>query len=374
MSENYDIDKHIAEAERLGKDVADAFNNGWLENLKKADAMTAKRFQGRYEAIKYQLEFGIISEEDYYRKLEEIRDEFLTRDMQEWYKYTDEIYDYRTKKIEQATADAEKELRKLYEEISDDVYGAVDDIEAWGKKAFEEIGVKQQNYKEKLSDYAGSSTGFDTRVTWVDNYWPNGDALKMVDYSLADYEKEIEKLKSFNDSVTKLKERAGEIDKDVFSMFFEELRDMSVDDAKILTDLLLKANDEDFARHFELYKEKNDLAENMSMSYYADEYEEVVKVVSEELAKVFEEVPDEFFEYGEKLGEVVFEGMLSRVNEFLKSIVVEVPEIEASQSTTNVQNTEFSPVYYFYGDRSTTSRTRLAAKNDALFSYFRGLY
>ena len=44
-------------------------------------------------------------------------------------------------------------------------------------------------------------------------------------------QKEIEKLQSFNNSVTKLKERAGEIDKDVFSVFFDELRGMSVEDA-----------------------------------------------------------------------------------------------------------------------------------------------
>ncbi len=373
MSEIYDIEMHTQEAERLGEEMAEAYNRGWLENLKKADAKTVRAFKERYEAIKYQCEFGVITEEEYYRKLEQARDKYFSRNTQEWYKYTDEIYNYRTSKIEELQNKATEELRKLYDEISEGVYDAIDDIESRGKEAFEKVGTQQQKYKDKLSDYAGSPTGFDTKVTWIDNYWPTGDPLKIVDYSLVDYEKEIEKLRGFNDSITKLRERAGEIDKDVFSMFFDELRGMSVDDAKILTDLLLKANDEDFARHFELYKEKNNLAENMSLSYYSDDFVEIAKGVSEELAEVFGEVPDEFFEYGKKLGETVFEGMLTRVNDFLKSIVVEIPAIEASQNTTNVQNTEFSPVYYFYGDRATTSRTRINAKNDALFNYFRGL-
>lgn len=374
MSELYDIETHTQEAERLGRVAADAYNKGWLENLKKADVKTVKAFKERYEAIKYQLEFGVISEEEYYKKLEQARDKYFARNTQEWYKYTDEIYDYRTKKIEEMQKSATEEMRKIYEEVSKNVYDSVDDIQSWGEKSFEQINKSQQSYKGKLMDYAGSSTGFDTRVTWVDNYWPTGDPLKMVDYSLVDYEKEIEKLRGFNDSITKLKERAGEIDKDVFSMFFDELRGMSVEDAKILTDLLLDANDEDFARHFELYEEKNALAENMSTLYYDDEYKELVKTVSDELSKVFEEVPEEFFEYGEKLGETVFEGLLTQITQFIRGIVTEMPVIEPTQNTSNVQNTEFSPVYYFYGDRGTTSRTRINAKNDALFSYFRGLY
>ena len=455
--DSINIEWQRQEAERLGKEMAELYEYGYMERLRESDRYVRKFFQQRYDAIKYQLEFGIITEEDYYRMLEEARDEFFQRDTQEWYKYTEEIYSYRTSKIEEyeklreeeekANEEKIKEAQKLeekaneekireaqklaeetrkleekhaaeskrlaeeerretekkiaeqnkqydeierqmeeqqkayidnirgiYNEISNGVNDTVDDIIRWGTAAFAEVEKQRQNYSEKLKDYAGSPTGFDTHVTWVDNYWPTGDPLKMVDYSLVDYEKEIEKLKSFNDSITKLRERAGEIDKDVFAMFFDELRDMSVEDAKILTDLLLEANDEDFVRHFELYEEKQNLAENMSTNYYGDEFAEIAKTVSEELTEVFEEIPDEFFEYGEELGEVVLEGMLTRVNDFLRGIVVETTEIDASQNTTNVQNTEFSPVYYFYGDRSSTSRTRLNAKNDALFAFFRGLF
>ena len=267
-----------------------------------------------------------------------------------------------------------KNISEIYNEISDGVNNSVNDIISWGTKAFSDVEAKRQNYSEKLKDYAGSPTGFDTHTTWVDNYWSTGDPLKIVDYSLVDYEKEIEKLKSFNNSITRLKEKAGDIDKEVFDMFFDELRNMSVEDAKILTDLLLEASEEDFARHFELYEEKQNLADNMSTLYYGDEFVEIIKTVSEELGEVFEVIPDEFFEYGKELGEVVLDGMLTRVNEFLGSIVVEIPEIDTTQNTTNVQNNEFAPVYYFYSDRFPTSKARIDAKNSALFSYFRGEY
>ena len=48
MSEIYDIEMHTQEAERLGQEMAEAYNRGWLDNLKKADAKTVRAFKERY--------------------------------------------------------------------------------------------------------------------------------------------------------------------------------------------------------------------------------------------------------------------------------------------------------------------------------------
>ncbi len=355
-----DIGHFLDEAERIGNQVANAYDKGFLDSLYKTDAQIVKAFKTRYEAINYQREFGLISEEEYYQKLESIRDRYFSRNSQEWYKYTEEIYNYRKSAIE--------EYQKCVEENLDELLKIVEK----GNQQFEKIQKNQSGYKDKLLDYSGSGTGFDTHTTYVDNYWPTGDPLVMVDYTLSDYQKEIEKLTAFNDSITKLKERAGEIDSDIFGMFFEELREMSVEDANILTNLLLEANSEDFARHFELYDARNTLAENMALSYYSDDYKNLSEGIKAELGQAFSELPENFFEYGQLIADGLVDGFKTEVEGFFDGLIIEVPIIEAGEGTNNMESTVFSPVYYFYGERSTTSRTRINSKNDSLFSYMRG--
>lgn len=362
MSDFSNIEYFKDEAERIGAQVADAYNKGWLNSLKKADTQTVKAFKTRYDAIKYQLEFGVITEEEYYKKLEQIRDAYFSRNTQEWHKYTSEIYQYRMDAIEEYgkyVSDNFEELLKITER---------------GREEFAKMQVEEGEYKEKLLNFAGSPTGFDTHVTYVDNYWPTGDPLKMVDYSLVDYDAEIEKLKTFNDSINALKERAANIDPEIFRMYFDDIRSMSIEDAQILTDLLLKASDEDFSKQFELYAQKDELAKNMAASYYNDDYEQLYRGFREEILLTFTSLPEDFFSYGEVLGDGFVKGFLSQVSDFYNDIQVEMPVIEVTtENTSNVQNTEFSPVYYFFGDRASTSRTRMNSKNDALFNYMRGI-
>lgn len=350
MSEYKNLDTHIKEAERLGEELAKAYDKGMTERLKKSNASIVKAFNERYKAINYQHEYGLITTEDYYKKLEQARDKFFSRDSQEWHKYTEEIFNYR-----------KSALSDYQEYLEENIEGLIKTID----KA-------KDSYKGKLLDFSGSSTGFDTHKTIVENYWPNGDSLVMVDYTLSDYEAEIEKLKEFNDSITKLKERAKDIDPQIFSMFFDEMRGMSVDDAKILTDLLLKADTNDFKKQFELYGVKNTLAENMATSFYADEYEKAADTITRELQETFGEISPEFFSCGQDIAKNFAEGFISEINYLLSDLSIEIPIIPTAENK-KVENNTFSPSYYFYGDRATTSRTRIMAKNDALYSYMRGI-
>ncbi len=351
MSDYENIKTHIEEAERIGESIADAYDKGYLERLKKANTSVVKAFNERYKAINYQHEYGLISSDEYYKKLEQARDRYFGRDTQEWHKYTEEIYNYRKSAMEDYRNYVEKNLESLLEVVEDN----------------------RQNYKDKLLDFAGGTKGFDTHKTIVENYWPNGDRLVMVDHTLTDYEKEIEKLIEFNDAITKLKERAASISPGVFNMFFDQLKDMSVDDAKILTDLLLSASEEDFNRHFELYDARNELAENMATTYYADDYNGVIQNMSTELQKAFSELPQDFFAHGQDIADGFANGFISEMNSLMQDLSLEVPVIPTGSETNNVENSTFSPVYYFFGDRAATSRTRIIAKNDALYSYMRGM-
>jgi len=79
--------------------------------------------------------------------------------------------------------------------------------------------------------------------------------------------------------------------------------------------------------------------------------------------------------YGELTGENFKEGFKSKIEDLFDEIKLSIAEASAqiggSYETTN--QSVFSPTYYFFGDREKTSRTRLQAKNDALYEYMRGL-
>ena len=345
MSENENIVNHLQEAERIGEQAAEFYDKGFIEKLSKADSKIVKAFNTRYQAINYQHEFGLITTEEYYKKLERARDMYFSRDTQEWHKYTKEIYDYQKSAMDDYIKDVEENLSELIKATA--------------------------NSKEKLIDYAGGTKGFDSHKVTVENYWPNGDAVTYIDHTLTDYKEEIEKLKSFNDSITKLKEKASGLDPEILSVFFGDMRDMSVEDAKILADLLLQASDEDFNEYFKLYDERNTLAENMATVYNSDGYVELAQGIKEELGSVFESLPEDFFEYGHLIGEGFSDAFKSEIEGLFTDFTFEIPVIE-SGGDSNVENTTFSPVYYFFGDRATTSRTRFYAKNDALYSYMQG--
>ncbi len=348
----------IQEAQSLGQKMAESYDKGYLESLKKANTKVTQAFKTRYEAIGYQLKYGLITEEEYYDKLATIRDMYFSRDTQEWHKYTEEIFDYKVGALNDYKEAVEKNLEEILQ-IS--------------REKFSAIEKEQGNYTEKLMDFAGDN-GFKKHLVTVENYYPNGGTLKFYDYSLTDFEKEINKLKAFNESIESLKEKAGEISPDTFETFFSGLRDMPIDDAKAFADLLVKKSDADFKKYFDLYQERNDIAAAVSKNLYETDFENVAKTLKEDLETEFSTIPDDFFTYGELTGENFKEGFRSEVEGFFDEIKLSIDAANTqigSPSETN-QNV-FSPTYYFFGEREATSRTRLHAKNDALYQYMRGL-
>ena len=50
------------EAESLGEEISKALSDGYKNSLYQSDISVRRAFDTRYKAIKYQLEFGVISE------------------------------------------------------------------------------------------------------------------------------------------------------------------------------------------------------------------------------------------------------------------------------------------------------------------------
>lgn len=360
MEENENIKEVYTEAYSLGEKMAQAYDSGYLNSLAKTNTKVVQAFKTRYEAIGYQLKYGLITEEEYYDKLAKIRDIYFSRNSQEWHKYTAEIYDYKVGVMENYKQAVEDNLNEILK-ISQD--------------KFSQLKKEQEGYSADLEDFAGG-IGLESHKIRIENYYPNGDPLVFTEHTLTDFDEEIKKLESFAQSLELLKDRAQDISPETLQSFFSELRNIPVDDAKVLMDLLLKSNETEFNEYFSSYQKRNDLADSVSAAFYEAEAQNMANELRQELETAFSEIPAEFLSYGEITGGNFVDGFMSQVDGLLSDLETFLSQIQINVSQTGEAHKNqsiFSPSYYFYGDRASTSRTRMTAKNDALFTYMRGL-
>ena len=348
FSEDFNPEAYRKEAEELGEQIAEYMNRGYLNSLKKSNVHVTRAFQERYKAIGYQLQFGIISEEEYFDKLAQIRDRFFAKDTQEWYKYTAEIYDYKVSALKEYEEAVEQHLKELAD-------GALKELSVLSKA--------RDAYKEKLDDFVGTGVGYDTKVTKIHNYYPTGDPLIITDYSLSKLDEEIEALRQFDETLQALQERAGSLNPQHFAAFFEELRTLSAEDANQLAKLLLAEDDESFSSYLAAYGEKKALEGSIADNLYKEDFEKVGAEIKQDLEAAFATIPEDFFTYGETTAEQFKAGFQAEV----LSLFSEVEELLGfsldSAFSSNTQHNTYAPTYNLYGKGETTAQQLISARN-----------
>ncbi len=355
------------EAEELGKEISEALSGGYKNSLYQSDISVRRAFDTRYEAIKYQLEFGVISEEEYYEKLASIRDAYFSKNSQEWYKYTAEIYEYRLG----ALKDYENAVNAHFEDIKDGFSKTAQDA----GKILGQIEKAREKYESKLYNFAGEKSGFETRTIKVHNYYPTGDSLVWDEHTLSNLEEDVERLRDFNESLEMLKKRGNELSPEVFDEFFRGMRDLSIEDAGILSKLLLKANGETFVKYLNDFKEKNMLSEQIADSLYKDDFSQAALDIKSELERNFSEIPEEFFDIGSTTAVNFKEGFLTEIKSLFSDITETLEEqgmILSNDSTGSEINKSFSATYNFYGNGETVSQQLISAGNHAVLQKLRG--
>ena len=348
FSENFNPEAYRKEAEELGEQIAEYMNRGYLNSLRKSNVHVTRAFQERYTAIGYQLQFGIISEEEYFDKLAQIRDRFFAKDTQEWYKYTAEIYNHKVNALYEYEAAVEQHLKELAE-------GALKEISALSKA--------KDAYQDKLEDFAGTGVGYDTKVTKIHNYYPTGDPLVITDYSLSKLDEEIEKLRAFDETIQALKDRANTLAPENVAAFFEQLRTLSAGDANQLAKLLLAEDDESFSSYLAAYGEKKALEGSIADNLYKEDFERVAEDLRQDIETAFSEIPADFFAYGEATAEQFKAGFQTEVLSLFSEIeeLLGVSLDPAFFSTT--EHNTYAPTYNLYGHGETTAQQLMSARN-----------
>ncbi len=365
--------------------------------------MTAKSpYEKTKSDLSYRLDVDEITEEEYYDALSRARDEYLTRDSDEWRKATAEIYKYRKKAAEDEKKTLTEARKKLSEEerkayaaeaaaaresldtrlkyglISEEEY--YKDLAALRDKyyddtdeAYKELTYKLIDYeKEKVSSALSDIASFaDGALSAVEGKMKKMRE-KLSDYSapigkdeagnaaLTDPYAALDNLLEYNYYLGTVKDRMKSLDlsDEEIADFFSVLSDMSVEDGTTFARLLSEKSDHAFGTYLSAWKRQNELAGSISDSLYKDEYVSAVEksaaFVDERLRELAGEIPDAFYEAGENSAEefsrafeksldVLFDSLSERVKSvnsslFFPTFVPTGAGITNHSETTTVNN------------------------------------
>ena len=129
--------------DEVGKNLALGVAQGLYENNKEV----VKQFKLMLDKLKYKRNTDIISEDEYYRGLERLRDQSFAVGTQHWQKYTAEIYKHQKDVLEQE--------RKALEEECKDIQTLYDGVSKYAAQRFDEVMEKQARYSDELKATGG---------------------------------------------------------------------------------------------------------------------------------------------------------------------------------------------------------------------------
>ena len=328
--------------------------------------------------LSYRLDVDEITEEEYYDALSRARDEYLTRDSDEWRKATAEIYKYRKKAAEDEKKTLTEARKKLSEEerkayaaeaaaaresldtrlkyglISEEEY--YKDLAALRDKyyddtdeAYKELTYKLIDYeKEKVSSALSDIASFaDGALSAVEGKMKKMRE-KLSDYSapigkdedgnaaLTDPYAALDDLLEYNYYLGTVKDRMKSLDlsDEEIADFFSVLSDMSVEDGTTFARLLSEKSDHAFGTYLSAWKRQNELAGSISDSLYKDEYVSAVEksaaFVDERLRELAGEIPDAFYEAGENSAEEFSRAFEKSLDALFDSLSERVKSVNSS--------------------------------------------
>lgn len=379
----------------------DQFGNMLVEgiavSIRQNSYKVSDAFKSAIKNIELQFETSAISEQEYYKNMEKIRNTHLQKGTKEWWTYTNKIIsnenrcaeeqakalEKQLKEEEKALAKAEKERLSSLEKEKNEIQKVYSDIAKTIYKTQEEILREQQKFADKLSNFA--QPAYDIKTTFV-NAWGESKNLSFTSTNLSDLEAQKKELKNYYDLLVAVKERGAKaFGKEGFAEFFDMLRGFSIEEGSALSSLLLKENDEGFQDFVGDWNEIQELTRSFSKNIYEDDTNSAIDESFEYMKKSLEayglEIPEGFFTSGSIAADKFGEGFVAQIDTVMQEITERFGDLlpqadtyDSSQKETAVSSSVFSPVYNLYGSGETTIQKLRTAAAQAIVDRLRGGY
>ena len=273
---------------------------------KKQSDILKEQFERDLKNLQLYHDNGLVSDEKYYKKLAELRNEYLEEGSEDWNEYTDEIFDYYNNMLSEAKDNA----------IS----------------KFEDITNAQKDLAKKLKD--------STNRTF--EQYSIVEKGKETTYSkLADVGASNKQLEQYSALLDRLYEKREELPENLS----DTLASMDVSDAILYLNELLGASDTEFEKYMADLEKNAQLTEKISGQVYSSEFEEFKSALEEE----FGQLPEDFFEIGTESAEKYGEGFMDTLK-----IILDNAKVAISTTLSGLSN---NFVFAGAGGANTSSYT-----------------
>ncbi len=257
---------------------ASTYSRQAAERSKKVKTQAEKdleTFRQLSDALDHQRSMDEISEREYYDRLAEYRDKFLTDDanISDYRKVTEQIYKYDKSLAEKESALWEDQTEELADALQDRIDTVLD---------------QQNKMAESLSDY--------------------GDLFKIEDdeMSLENIQVQIDAINDYEAAISRLKER------EVASGLLETVLGMDVDEAAQYTQELLDLTDEQFESYNALWEEKQKRAKEVAEKFYHDQLDALGNEYTAKLGETLGELTGTAFDSGKDTVQGLIDGLSSK--------------------------------------------------------------
>lgn len=367
-------------AERISYDAnGNMLIDGAYLSVKANSYKVSDSFKNAIKNIELQFKNAAISEEEYYKKMESLRNSYLEKGTKEWWSYTNKIVSYEKKQFEQIQKEQEKllekekkQIEKVYEEIASGIY-----------KTQDEILKSQEKFAKKMSDFVNVSR-YEKYV--FPGYGENGGDLIQYKTSLYNLDEQKEKLKSYYNLLTAVKKQGTiHFGEEGFMDFFEMLKSYSIDEGASLAESLLNQTDEGFYEFVsdwnEIQSMTKDFSKKLNISAAKEAAEEGLSYMKKVLSEYGMEIPEGFYLSGsvsaEKFGEGFcdkIQNVLDDISEKFNNIMPEKGILGKSIENAGMPKSVFAPTYNLYGSGETIASQLRSAAARAMVDKLRGGY
>lgn len=233
------------------------------------------------------------AEAKYEEKIQELHNERMEKEQKE----AEDKYLSGLKEMAEKTREISEAQQKDAENLKNKIIDAYKEMSDTAMSDIENLQKTQEKFANKLKNYGNL---YNERKI-------NGKTYK----TLADIGNDNKTLQEYYDTLMKVKERG-----DIPAEFFENLRDMGVDEGLEYAKKLLSLKDSKWDEYISDWKEKQELSEKISKDIYKDEAYQLATKINEE----FDAMEDEFFGVGETAAENFESGFIDELKYVIKNI------------------------------------------------------
>ena len=229
-------------------------------------------------------EMDKVSDAEYYKKLGEYRDQYLTDEtnLAEYRKVTEKIYGY-DKDLAEKEAELWEDQTKA---LSDELQNRIDTVLN-----------ERQNLADTLSGY--------------------GDLFTITDdkFSLGSLQDQINGLKAYEEALSSLKERG------VAEGLLDTIIAMDVDEATRYTQELLKLTDDQYAEYMGLWTQKQAEAQRIATEFYAGELDALNAEYVQKIPEMLSGLKDDLSVIGQVSAQGLADGFEQEADEIRNAFV-----------------------------------------------------